>query len=138
MSVTPTFQIRNAAVAAVDGSGLVTGIAAGTTWILASATAAGVTKTDSMTVLVRVASSAIGVTAVNFAFNPGTADVAAGGTVTWSVDSIHHSVDFTTVGSPADIAPLQNASASRTFPKSGSYAYRCAIHPAMTGTVRVH
>jgi len=78
------------------------------------------------------------VVAPAFEFQPGTVDVAAGGAVTWSFGSIHHTVSFTTAGAPESIPELQNGSASRTFANNGTFGYRCLIHPEMTGLVRVH
>jgi plastocyanin len=134
----PSFSSDNEAVATVDADGLVTAIGAGPARITASLTAGSVTKAGVADVTVQVAPPTALVTAPQFAYQPETVDVSAGGTVTWSIDAIHHTVTFSGTGAPADIPELLNESADRTFPTSGQFAYRCAIHPAMTGTVRVH
>jgi plastocyanin len=135
---TPTFSSDNGAIADVGADGTVTAVAAGTAQITASLTADGVTKTDATTVTVQVAATTGAVVAPAFEFQPGTVDVQAGGTVTWTFGSIHHTVSFTTAGAPADVPELENGSAARTFPTNGAFGYRCLIHPAMVGAVRVH
>jgi plastocyanin len=133
-----TFTSSDQAVATVSNSGVVTAISAGTAKITTSLTVGSVSKTAVSTVTVQVAGNQATVTAPQFSFTPGTVDVEAGGTVTWSIADVHHTVDFTTAGAPSDIGELRNTSATRTFPTSGSFSYRCTIHPAMTGMVRVH
>ena len=135
---TPTFSSDNGAVAGVGADGTVTGVAAGTAQITASLTAGGVTKTDATTVTVQVAATTGAVVAPAFDFQPGTVDVQAGGVVTWTFGSIHHTVSFTTAGAPADVPELENGSAARTFPTNGAFGYRCLIHPSMVGAIRVH
>lgn len=132
------FTSGNTAVATVDPNGTVTAVGAGTTEITASITIGGTTESASATVTVAVAPAGATVTAPAFDFTPTTVDVQAGGTVTWSIENIHHTVDFTTAGAPDDLPELLNASASRTFPASGVFSYRCTLHPTMLGTVRVH
>jgi plastocyanin len=138
MSGSPSFSSDNGSVAAVGADGTITAVGPGSAGVTASLTAGGVTKTATATVTVQVAAAAAGVVAPEFEFQPAAVDVAAGGTVTWSFGSIHHTVSFTTAGSPESIPVLENGSASRTFPTNGSYAYRCAIHTQMAGLVRVH
>jgi plastocyanin len=133
-----SFSSDNQAVGTVDPDGIVTAIGAGSARITVSVTAGGVTKAGVADVKVQVAPAAASVTAPQFAFLPDTTDVSAGGTVTWFIGAIHHTVTFTSSGAPADIPVLQAESASRTFPTSGTFAYRCTIHAAMAGTVRVH
>lgn len=58
--------------------------------------------------------------------------------MTWTVEDITHNVTFESADAPDDIPDIQNTSASRTFPTSGSFMYHCTIHPVMVGTVRVH
>ena len=134
----PAFSSANGAVASVAGDGTVTALAAGTAGITASLTAGGVTKTGTTTVTAQAASSAAAVTTPSLAFSPATADVSAGGAVTWTFGSITHNVTFTTAGAPAGVPDLQDGSAARTFPNNGAFSYRCTIHPQMTGSVRVH
>lgn len=72
----------------------------------------------------------------NFAFNPQNVSVAVGANVTWTnTDTGTHTVTF-------DAGPdcgLVNTgqSLSRTFDTAGSFAYHCAIHTSMKGTVVV-
>ncbi|HJR15793.1 MAG TPA: hypothetical protein VJ808_02985 [Gemmatimonadales bacterium] len=134
----PTFSSGNTAVAEVSENGTITATGAGTTQVTVSLTAGGVTETATTTVAVQVAPTSASVQAPQLVFQPQLVDLSAGGAVTWVVGGIHHTVDFTTTNAPADIPELENASAARTFPSQGTFSYRCSIHPAMTGTIRVH
>jgi plastocyanin len=133
-----SFSSDNATIADVSGDGTVTAVAAGTATITASLTAGGVTKTGTTTVTAQLAPASAGVVAPALAFQPETVNVRAGGTVTWTFAATHHDVTFTVPGSPANVPELQNGSAARTFPNNGTFAYRCSIHPQMTGFVHVH
>jgi plastocyanin len=134
----PTFSSDDEAVGTVDAEGIVTAAAPGTARVTASLTVDGITKAGSSEITVVEASAASEVTAPQFAFVPQVADVAAGGKVTWTVAGIHHTVAFTTSGAPADIPEMLFQSVSRTFSTPGTFQYRCTIHNAMRGTVRVH
>ena len=74
----------------------------------------------------------------NFTFAPGTLTVPAGTTVTWTNDDdIPHLVvanDTKTFRSPALDT---NDTYSFTFTTPGTYAYFCALHPHMQGTIVV-
>ena len=75
---------------------------------------------------------------IDFAFDPVLTGVAVGDTVTWiNYGAEHHTVtaDDSTFTS-GDVAPGE--SFSQTFATTGSYTYRCRIHPSMTGTVVVN
>ena len=133
-----TFSSSDEAVATVSGSGEVTAAGAGTAQITTSLTVGTVSKTAVTAITVQTAGNHASVTAPQFVFNPETVDVETGGSVTWSIGDVHHNVDFTTAGAPADIGELQNQSATRTFSTGGSFPYRCTIHTSMTGVVRVH
>ena len=135
---TPTFLSGNPAAATVDAAGLVTATGPGASVITATLAVAGVTKSGTMTVGVQAAPATATVVAPAIVFSPGTVDVKAGGSVTWTIAAIHHTVHFSTAGAPPDVDTLMNASMSRVFPTNGTYAYQCTIHPSMTGTVRVH
>lgn len=81
------------------------------------------------------------ITIQDFAFEPATAEVSAGSTITWTnEDGVTHTV---TAGSPGaaegtfDDSLDAGASAEVTFDEPGSYPYFCAIHPTMTGEVVV-
>jgi plastocyanin len=71
----------------------------------------------------------------NVAFAPAQISVRTGGTVTWmNMDTVPHTV----TGGPIRSSSLDhNAQFSFTFSSPGTYAYYCAIHPDMRGTVVV-
>jgi len=135
---TTSYATGNSAIATVSNTGVVTAVAAGTTQVTATVTLDGGSASATTAVTVRDAAAAATVRAPGLVFLPGTVDVSEGGTVTWTIEDVHHTVDFETAGSPSDIGELLNASDSRTFPASGTYRYRCSIHSQMTGIVRVH
>jgi plastocyanin len=72
-----------------------------------------------------------------FAFSPKTITITVGDTVTWTnSDSTAHtataddgSFDTGTIGA--------NGTGSATFATAGTFAYHCAIHSSMTGTITV-
>jgi plastocyanin len=135
---TRTFTSGNGAIASVSDAGVVTAVGAGTTAITTSVTLDGTTVSATTAITVEDAPVTATVRAPAFVFSPGTVDVEAGGSVTWTIEAIHHAVDFTTNGAPANVPELLNASASRIFPVSGTYAYECPFHAQMSGVVRVH
>ena len=72
------------------------------------------------------------------AFNPSVISVTAGTTITWTnKDAIGH-----TVTSDAGLfnsgTIITNGTFSYMFATAGTYSYHCAIHPSMTGTVKVN
>jgi plastocyanin len=76
-----------------------------------------------------------GVTIKNFAFTPGEVTIVKGGSVTWSnVDGTTHTVAFADNSSP-DLG--NGATYSKTFDETGTFSYKCSIHPGMTGKVIV-
>ena len=77
------------------------------------------------------------VTIKNFAFGPATIRINAGDTVTWTNrDSAQHTASGK--GGSFNTGILnEGKSASHTFSKAGTFAYICAIHPDMHGTVVV-
>jgi plastocyanin len=74
----------------------------------------------------------------NRAFAPDALEVAAGTTVTWTnTDSVGHT--STSNGSGWDSGIIQpGRQFSFTYQTAGTFAYHCAIHPGMVGTVTVH
>lgn len=73
----------------------------------------------------------------NNVFTPGTLNVSAGGTVTWTWNSggTVHNVTFDDGEYSIDQG---SGSYNRTFSTAGSYPYRCTIHgPSMSGVVTV-
>ena len=82
----------------------------------------------------------VSVNVQNFAFDPPNITVAPGTTVTWvNNDQAPHTVTATDPAGAFDSGTLQpGQSFSFTFTQPGTtYAYYCAIHPSMTGTVTV-
>ncbi|MGH2531403.1 MAG: cupredoxin domain-containing protein [Thermomicrobiales bacterium] len=77
------------------------------------------------------------VTIIDFTFDPGTIDVQAGTTVTWTNnDSAPHTV--TADGGSFDSGTLEPGDTfSFTFEEAGSFTYYCAIHPNMKAAVEV-
>lgn len=75
----------------------------------------------------------------NFAFAPGNLTVRKGTTVKWTnYDMAAHTVTEGD-GKTGPSSPVlnQNQSYSFTYDQAGTYAYKCSIHPNMTGTVIV-
>jgi plastocyanin len=74
-----------------------------------------------------------------FAFAPTTLTVDAGDTVVWTnEDSSSHTATSTSGPDPFDTGTIGGgASRSVTFVTVGTYAYRCAFHTGMTGTLVV-
>ncbi len=70
-------------------------------------------------------------------FTPKNAEIAAGTVVTWTnVGKVKHTVTFTADGTTSPLFGT-GESWSRTFTQPGTYAYICALHPGMTGTLVV-
>lgn len=72
-----------------------------------------------------------------FAFVPAELSTS-GGRVTWTnKDDAPHTVTFddASIASSGNLAKGQTFSA--TFSGTGTYAYKCTIHPSMTGKVTV-
>ena len=77
------------------------------------------------------------VTIAGFAFDPAVATVAAGTEVVWTNDDpADHTVTSLT-GEFGSDALGTDQSFSHRFAERGTYEYRCAIHPEMTGKVKV-
>jgi plastocyanin len=70
-----------------------------------------------------------------FAFQPPSVEIAAGGTVKWTnADAATHTVKGDGWAS-GDLA--QGASFEHAFAATGRYPYTCGVHPSMTGEVVV-
>jgi plastocyanin len=71
----------------------------------------------------------------NFTFEPRTLTVPVGATVTW----VNRDDELHTVTSGAFTSPALDTDESFSFhfDAPGTYVYRCAIHPQMTGTIVV-
>lgn len=75
--------------------------------------------------------------AADFAFSPDPITASVGATVTWTnADSAPHTVTLDD-GSCDSGQFGQGASATLRFNAAGTYAYHCALHPNMKGTVEV-
>lgn len=75
----------------------------------------------------------------DFSFSPESTTVRAGTTVTWTFeDDADHSVEPVGGSEPKKSPDLQGGKTyTFTFEKAGTFAYRCGIHNAMTGSVVV-
>jgi plastocyanin len=71
-------------------------------------------------------------------FSPNPIGITAGSTVTWTngTGPTHTATSDTGAWTTGNIAP-GGTSVAVTFPAAGTFAYHCAIHPSMTGTVIV-
>ncbi|MEI7743769.1 MAG: plastocyanin/azurin family copper-binding protein, partial [Chloroflexota bacterium] len=75
---------------------------------------------------------------VDFAFNPGTVDVVAGTTVTWvNTGAALHTVTASDGSFDSGLVTAGGGRFSRRFAVPGTYPYLCALHPSMSGVVRV-
>lgn len=82
-------------------------------------------------------STASAVQIANFAFAPPSLTVKVGATVTWTnTDSVSHTVTADD-GSFASGKITTGSTFKETFAKAGTYAYHCAIHSSMIGTIIV-
>jgi len=78
----------------------------------------------------------------DFFFSPSTlTNIPVGTTITWdwgAGPTSPHTVTFSAaVGAPAEITQRTSGSVGRQFNTAGAFAYHCAIHPGMTGSVTV-
>ena len=77
------------------------------------------------------------VSIANFAFTPAEITIAPGASVTWTNDDgAPHGLAFQD-GAPGTDLLLPGARFQRQFERPGTYDYKCAIHPYMTGRVVV-
>jgi plastocyanin len=134
----PTFSSDNAGSATVGSDGKITAVAEGTSRITASLSLGGITKTGTATITTLVAAASGTVTAPATIYQPQDLNVRAGASVTWTFQSVPHTVTFTSAGAPAGLAEFRDGSSAVVFPTSGTYNYRCEIHPGMVGVVHVH
>jgi plastocyanin len=78
------------------------------------------------------------VVVVDFAFNPASIDVVAGTTVTWvNGGAALHTVTASDGAWDSGLIAAGGGRFSRRFGAAGTYPYLCALHPSMTGVVRV-
>ena len=73
----------------------------------------------------------------NFAFSPATLKVKVGQKVSWTnkQQGVAHTV--TADGGTFDHPMPSGATFSFAFPKTGTFAYHCTIHPSMHATIVV-
>ena len=77
------------------------------------------------------------VSIASFSFEPAEITISAGTTVTWTNnDSAGHTVTADDGSFKSDTLGT-GATFSQTFTAAGTFAYHCAIHPSMKGTVTV-
>jgi plastocyanin len=133
-----SFSTSNPAVATVGADGIVRAVTLGTANILSSVTVGDVTRTATTAVTVNAPASTALVVAPQFTYEPGVVHLAMGGSVTWTIGSIHHDVRFSAAGAPPHVPELRDSSASRIFNTRGSFDYSCTFHSGMSGTVHVH
>ncbi|MFL5386624.1 MAG: Ig-like domain-containing protein [Longimicrobiaceae bacterium] len=137
---TPSFATSDATRATVSASGVITGVAAGAATITATLTHGGVTRTATSVVTVtEVVPATATVRGSKAGFSPLSATVAAGGTVTWTMDGEEeHDVVWEGAAPAGGNIPRMDkgTSASRTFAGAGTYSYHCSRH-GEPGTVVV-
>jgi plastocyanin len=135
-TVTPTTGV--ASIAPSGASVTITGSANGA----ATVTATSETKTADVHVTVTTSiptTAEVQVGANGDAFTPPDADIAAGGTVTFTWNGVTHNVTWqTTPTSVQNITDRSSGSVPVTLSQAGTYTYRCTIHSGMNGSVTVH
>jgi plastocyanin len=124
-----------AATGAAGGSAPVAGTDAGSTAGPTAPTAPGEPVSEAPAEPAAPGSADVSV--VDFAFEPATVGLGAGGTVTWRLaGAAPHTVSA--VDGSFDSGMLQpGATFSHRFDEPGTYRYACAFHPQMTGTIEV-
>lgn len=137
-----TFGTADPAIATVSETGLVSGVAPGTTTVTVSATMAGVTRTATCEVTVSAApppGSGPMVSTAGFAFSPASVTIGVNDSVTWRFVEAPHNVTFSGTAPPAGNIATQQPGAQVTlvFATAGTYSYECTIHNGMTGQVIV-
>ena len=139
---TPTFTVAQAAIAEVDGQGVVLALSQGVTAVNVSLTMGAVTKTATVSVSVSgtlPSDASVIASSGDYVFTPKNVAILRGGSVTWTFGALEHTVTFTnTSGAPASISTGGYSTAvSRTFGSAGNFAYTCTIHAGMSGQVVV-
>lgn len=83
------------------------------------------------------APSEVAIDVDDFRFEPGSVEVAAGGTVTWTnVDGVAHTVTADDGTFDLDVSE-DGQTVSATLADPGTYRYVCEIHASMTGSITV-
>jgi plastocyanin len=114
-------------------AGLLAGLLA---LLLTAAGCSGAGGSDSGDAPTQAAAVGTAVTAKGNRFQPQALQVAAGTAVVWTFDdgAVPHDVSGDGWSSGA---PKSSGTFTHTFDRPGTYAYRCTIHPGMTGQVIV-
>ena len=74
------------------------------------------------------------VSVIDNAFDPASATIAVGGTVTWTWNgAVDHNVTFSSASSPTQ----STGTYARTFTATGTFPYQCTIHAGMNGSITV-
>lgn len=75
----------------------------------------------------------------NFAFSPASLSIKKGTTVKWtnSDDTAHTVIESDNKTGPSSSLLGKNQSYSFTYNEVGTFAYKCSVHPYMTGSVTV-
>jgi plastocyanin len=136
-TVTPTSV---ATIAPNGASVTVTAVANGQAQV--TATVEGVSNTAGITVTTSFPTSAsvtVGAGGGDI-FDPAQADIASGGTVTFSwAGGVTHNVTWQSPpGTVSDITDRSSGSVPVTLSTPGTYNYHCTIHAGMNGTITVH
>ena len=144
---TVAFTAQNAAIADVDGSGVVRGVATGAAVIVVAATHSGATVSRNVAVNVTAAAppppgggnTTATVTTSGNDFSPQAVTIIPGGSVTWQISGNTHNVTFGVNKPTGGDVPNTNSggSATRVFPAAGTYPYQCTLHSNMAGSVLV-
>jgi plastocyanin len=108
--------------------------------VTAENSAGSVSATYAITVVPPTAAGVTDVTIVDFAFQPQAITISVGSSIRWINAGLQPHTTTSDVSSSEvwDSGQLDPGEVfTRTFNTPGSYAYLCAIHPGMTGTVAV-
>jgi plastocyanin len=121
-------------IATVDGNGTVRAVAVGSTAI--QATIRGIDGSRLITVLPAGAGAVFSMP--GFSFAPFQVTINRTEVVFFDFPALPHNVIFQQkTGVPGDIQEATNATISRQFNVSGSFAFDCTLHPGMSGVVVV-
>jgi plastocyanin len=103
----------------------------------APTTAAQVETTTTVAATTTTVSSSNQIGIKDFAFIPSVIAVKTGTTVSWTNnDTAKHQIVITDLNFSGD-ALAKGDTSKETFNQSGTFAYFCGIHNAMTGTIQV-
>jgi plastocyanin len=136
-----SWSSSNSSVASVNSSGVVKGLAEGTTSVTA---ASGSVTATPIVINVIAAGGTFPLSAIVYMpgniYSPFVTDIARTGSVQFVFPPDPHNVIFAkgTAGAPPDIDILSNTTRTRQFNTVGTFSYDCTVHPGMTGIIVVH